>query len=248
MEAITKIERINLSEKVYRVLKREIANHRFLPRSHLNVEKLTRDLGVSRTPVWEAIRRLEQEGYLTVEPKKGVLIQELTPETAIELYTVREALEALAIRAAIDRIGARGCTEMERCLNEQKEVIDRNNLVGYSQLDFEFHGYIYTHCNNKTLQEMLENIKNKSRPIAMLITPILPLLYHDHVVILEALRARDAERAEKAIRKHIVNMIEKIKEDSMAGDWSQRTSLSAKNPRALSSQSTSLEIVIPGDV
>jgi len=51
-------------------------------------------------------------------------------------------------------------------------VIEEEDLVGYSRLDFDFHGFIYNSCNNKVLQEMLENIKNKSRPIAMLITPI----------------------------------------------------------------------------
>jgi len=77
METIAKIQKVNLSDQVYSVLKEMIANYRFVPGSYLNLEQLTRDLGVSRTPAWEAIRRLEQEGFVTIEPKQGVLISAL---------------------------------------------------------------------------------------------------------------------------------------------------------------------------
>ncbi len=219
METITKIQKVNLSDQVYSILKEMIANYRFIPGSYLNLEQLTRDLGVSRTPVWDAIRKLEQEGFVKNEPKKGVLILELTPETAIELYTVRELLEGLAVRLAVERIDDGTLKKMAQCLKEQEKVIEEKDLIGYSRLDFDFHGFIYTSCNNKVLQEMLENIKNKSRPIAMLITPILPRLYHDHVEIFEALKQRDGEKAEKTIRDHCRNMLEKIKEDTKNGNW-----------------------------
>jgi DNA-binding GntR family transcriptional regulator len=219
METLTKIKKVNLNDQVYDILKEMIANYRFIPGSHLNLEQLTRDLGVSRTPVWDAIRKLEQEGFVKIEPKKGVLISELTPETAIELYTVREPLEVLAVRLAVERIDDQTFKKMAQCLKKQEKVIEDKDLIGYSRLDFDFHGLIYNSCNNRVLQEMLENIKNKSRPIAMLITPILPRLYHDHVEIFEALRQRDREKAEKMIQDHCRNMLEKIKEDTENGKW-----------------------------
>jgi DNA-binding GntR family transcriptional regulator len=219
METLRKIQKVNLNDQVYDILKEMIANYRFIPGSHLNLEQLTRDLGVSRTPVWDAIRKLEQEGFVKIEPKKGVLISELTPETAIELYTVREPLEILAVRLAVERINDQTFKKMAQCLKKQEKVIEDKDLIGYSRLDFDFHGLIYNSCNNRVLQEMLENIKNKSRPIAMLITPILPRLYHDHVEIFEALRQRDSEKAEKMIQDHCRNMLEKIKEDTRNGNW-----------------------------
>jgi DNA-binding GntR family transcriptional regulator len=219
METLRKIQKVNLNDQVYDILKEMIANYRFIPGSHLNLEQLTRDLGVSRTPVWDAIRKLEQEGFVKIEPKKGVLISELTPETAIELYTVREPLEVLAVRLAVERMDDQTFKKMAQCLKKQEKVIEDKDLIGYSRLDFDFHGLIYNSCNNRVLQEMLENIKNKSRPIAMLITPILPRLYHDHVEIFEALRQRDREKAEKMIQDHCRNMLEKIKEDTENGNW-----------------------------
>jgi DNA-binding GntR family transcriptional regulator len=219
METLTKIQKVNLNDQVYDILKEMIANYRFIPGSHLNLEQLTRDLGVSRTPVWDAIRKLEQEGFVKIEPKKGVLISELTPETAIELYTVREPLEGLAVRLAVERMDNQTFKKMGQCLKKQEKVIEDKDLIGYSRLDFDFHGFIYNSCNNRVLQEMFENIKNKSRPIAMLITPILPRLYHDHVEIFEALRQRDREKAEKMTRDHCRNMLKKIKEDTKNGNW-----------------------------
>jgi DNA-binding GntR family transcriptional regulator len=219
---IAKIQKQNLGDQVYGILKEMIANYRFIPGSYLNIEQLTRDLGVSRTPVWDAIRKLEQEGFVRIEPKKGVMILELTPETAIELYAVRELLEGMAARLAVERIDDETLAKMAQCLKEQKKVIDEKNLIGYSRLDFDFHGLISNLCSNRVLQEMLQNIKNKSRPIAMLITPILPRLYHDHVEIYEALKQRNGEKAEKAIRKHCRNMVKKIKEDTRTGNWLKR--------------------------
>jgi len=64
METLGRIQKQNLSDQVYTLLKEMIANYRFIPGSYLNLEKLTRDLGVSRTPVWDAIRKLEQEGFV----------------------------------------------------------------------------------------------------------------------------------------------------------------------------------------
>jgi DNA-binding GntR family transcriptional regulator len=219
METLGRIQKQNLSDQVYTLLKEMIANYRFIPGSYLNLEKLTRDLGVSRTPVWDAIRKLEQEGFVRIEPKKGVMILELTPETAAELYAVRELLEGMAARLAVERIEDGALAEMARCLKEQKKVIEEKDLIGYSRLDFDFHGFISSSCSNKVLQEMLQNIKNKSRPITMLITPILPRLYHDHVEIYKALKQRDGEKAERAVRNHCRNMLKKIKEDTKTGNW-----------------------------
>jgi len=219
MEKIVKIQRLKLGDQVYKFLKQRIANHRFVLGCHLNIEELTRDLGVSRTPVWEAIRRLEREGLVRNEPKRGVMVVELTPKAAIELYTVREVLECLAIRFSVDRMDEKTLKRMAQSLKKQKKVIGQRDLVAYSQLDFEFHGFIYEKCDNALLQEMLETIKERARPINMLITPILSDLYHDHVLILEALECRNKEKAEEAISRHNRLLLEKIKKDVSSGNW-----------------------------
>lgn len=163
-------------------------------------------------------------GLCPERAKKGVRILQLTPETALELYAVREVLEALAVRSAAEAMGKDTLDEMARCLHRQKGVIRKKDLVGYSELDFEFHGTIYGSCGNRTLQELLETLKNRSRPINFYITPLLPRLYQEHLAILEALKEHNADRAEKAIRDHNRTILEKIRADVTSGAWRQGTS------------------------
>jgi DNA-binding GntR family transcriptional regulator len=179
-----------------------IAEHRFVPGSRLNVEELTRKLGASRTPVWEAVRKLEQEGLLRSIPHRGVFLVELTRKEAMDLYTVRELLEGMAAGLAVARITDKVLDKMEKSLQRQVSMVAQCDLVAYSREDFHFHALVYAASGNAFLQDILEGIKHKARPIGMQITPILSELLHDHRNIVAALRARDALRAETAFREH----------------------------------------------
>lgn len=213
------IKREILSSRVLEVLQEMIANHRFQPGTRLNVEQLAKELGVSRTPVWEAIRRLEQEGLLVNIPNRGVFMSVLTPEMAIDLYAVRSVLEELAGTLAAEHIAKGTLGLMERCLAKQRLVIKKADLVGYSRLDFEFHALVYENCGNPYLQEFLEAIKNKMRPTTMHIKPILSRLYRDHVGILDALKTRDPKRAGRALRMHCEKMIKQIEKSIETRTW-----------------------------
>ena len=102
-------------------------------------------------------------------------------------------------------------------------------MVSYSRLDYDFHAIVYEASGNRTLQEMLETIKNKMRPIAMHINPILSSLYHDHVEILEAFKERNPDKAEAAFRKHNLQMIAQIKNSMETDEWKEAPTEN-KNP------------------
>lgn len=216
-----KIERKKLSNQVYDILKEMIANHRFQPGARLNVEQITKELGVSRTPVWEAVSRLEQEDLVENIPNRGVFMAVLTPQKALELYAVREVLEGMAARLAAVRIDQKSLAIMEACLEQQKLVVKQGDLKEYSKLDFRFHATVYESCGNAYLQEMLEAIKNKMRPIQLSIQvePVLSRLYEDHVRLLNALRAHDPDKAEMVFREHNQFMIALINKEAEAGRW-----------------------------
>src|SRR5665647_972621 len=114
-----KVNRQRLSHQVYDILKEMIADHRFNPGTRINVEQITKEVGASRTPVWEAVHRLIQEGLLVSIPNRGVFMAALTPKQAIELYTVRESLESLAARLAIPNVNEKTIKKMTKCLDEQ---------------------------------------------------------------------------------------------------------------------------------
>ena len=185
---MAKIKRENLNSKVYSALKLMIANYRFKPGVRINVEQITKELGVSRTPVWEAIRRLEQEGLVVNSPNKGVFMNSLTPEEALDLYAVREVLEGMAARLAAERIDEKALAKLDKSLQKQKKIIENGDLVAYSQVDFDFHAIIYEASGNVFLKELLQNIKNKMRPISMHVGGFLHSFFDDHTLLVDALK------------------------------------------------------------
>jgi DNA-binding GntR family transcriptional regulator len=216
---MVEITKVRLSNQVYAALKEMIAIHRFEPGSRVNVEQLTKELGTSRTPIWEAVHRLIQEGLLTDIPNRGVFMVELTPAAALELYVVREALEGLAARCAVRNIDAQTLRKMKESMADQREVVASRDLAGYSRLDFEFHGLVYEASGNTLLREMLDTIKHKMRPIAMHIDLVLPQLLKEHDDIVTALELRDEQKAELAFNIHNRHLIRQIEESSEGDAW-----------------------------
>ena len=214
---MAKLVPVNLSERAYFKIKKMLSDYKYSPGSRLNVEQLARDLGISRTPIWEAVRRLEQEGLVKNIPKRGVFLVELTRKAAIELYSVREVLEGMAARLAVQRISDKALEKMEKLVQEQEKIVAEEDLVAYSKSDFEFHAQIYAACDNGILREMLESIKEKLRPIDMRITPILTELFNDHQMIVRAMRLRDALLAESAFREHNQRVLKQLHAEDLDG-------------------------------
>jgi DNA-binding GntR family transcriptional regulator len=218
---VPKLQREKLSNQIYGVLKEMIADHRFQPGARLNIESIARELDVSRTPVWEAVRRLEQEGLVENIPNRGVFMSSLTPEQVLDLYAVREVLEGMAAGLAAARIDDSSLEKMARCIDRQREVIADQDVLAYSKLDFEFHATVYDACGNEWLKELLETIKNKMRPLTLHMQPDFSELIDQHAALLHALRGRDPEKAAKAFRRHNQYMMAQIREDLDAGRWKQ---------------------------
>jgi DNA-binding GntR family transcriptional regulator len=207
---ITPLIKTNLNDQIYPILKEMIADQRFNPGGSINVEQLTHELGVSRTPVWEAIRRLEQEGIVVHTPHKGVRVRELTREMALELYGVREALETTAARQGAGRATPQLIARMGKCLEKQAQIVKQEDAVAYSQSDHEFHLLIHEASGNRLLQEILEGLRYRALPLAFRLTPQFAEFLGYHRLVLEAFKKKDGPGAEKAIRRHNLRMIELI--------------------------------------
>lgn len=219
MPDLPKIQRDKLSNKVYSILKDMIVDYRFNPGSRINIEEMSKQLGVSRTPVWEAIAKLEREGLVQNVPNRGVFMAVLSAEDALDLYAVRSVLEGMAARLAADRMDDITLQKMQKCLEKQGPVCEKQDVIAYSRLDFEFHGAVYDACGNSFLKDVLTLIKNKMRPINMHIQPILPLLYNDHIKLLQALKTHNAEDAERILVEHNRCVMGHIREELEAGRW-----------------------------
>ena len=206
-----RVVKSNLNTQVYDILKEMIADQRFLPGSSLNVEKLTQELGVSRTPIWEAIRRLEQEGIVAHTPHKGVRVVELTRKMALELYEVRETMEGFAARLGAERANQTLVNRMKKILAEQLTVVEKEDAVAYSRTDHEFHLLVYEACGNDLLKDILEGLRYRALPLAFKLSPHFAEFYNFHQQIVTAFENKDGTEAEAAMRKHNQRMLELLK-------------------------------------
>jgi len=205
-----KLEKQTLREQAEEAMMEMIRSYRFAPGKWINAERLAKDLGVSRTPVWQALKNLEKEGLVTYVPKRGMRMTQMTPEMARDLYQVRGLLEGLAVRLAAKEMTRKDISRMEAILAKQRQIIQRPDVVEYSKADFLFHGIIYDACGNWLLHELLENIKTRSRPFVCDIAPILGELVEDHVQIVDALKRQDGDQAEKVMLRHNQRMSRQI--------------------------------------
>jgi len=207
---MAKIIKENLNTKVYSALKQMITNYRFKPGERINVEQIAKELGVSRTPIWEAIRRLEHEGLVFNSPNKGVFMFTLSTEEALDLIAVRETLESMAAKLAAERIDDRTLNKLEKILEKQKKIVENKDMLAYSQADTDFHAMIYATTGNMFLCEVLENIFSKLRPVAIHVGDFIQGFYKDHIEILKALKSRDPKKVQECLHRHtqyIMNII-----------------------------------------
>ncbi len=205
-----KLARLTLKEQADKALREMISSYRFLPGKWINVERLAKDLGVSRTPVWQAMMDLEKEGLVEHIPNQGIRMAEMTLQMAYDLYTVRGLLEGMVGRLAAKNTNKRGMARLESILKEQHQIVRDQNVVAYSISDLEFHGLIYDFCDNWLLKELLENIKVRSRPFVCDIRPIMTELYQDHIELVDALKNHDPAKAERVMRRHNRRMRRRI--------------------------------------
>jgi DNA-binding GntR family transcriptional regulator len=207
---VKKLERLTLKKQAEKALREMIASHRFTPGKWINVENLAKELAVSRTPVWQALKDLEKEGLVTHEHGKGIRMVQMTLEMAWDLYTVRGVLEGMAASLATDRISTVALRRMESILKKQAHTVQQCDLLEYSRSDFDFHAIIYESCGNWLLRELLENTKRRSRPFVCDLTPVLKALYQDHRDVVEAFRKKDTEVAKKIMKTHNKRMQDHI--------------------------------------
>jgi DNA-binding GntR family transcriptional regulator len=211
---IPKLTRNTLKEQAYQALRAMIVSHRFSPGKWINVEQLVQELGVSRTPIRLALKQLEEEKLVRHIPNRGVSLVEMTLPMALDLYRIRGVLEGMAARLAAINMNSKTQSRLDAILREQTAIIKKKDLLKYSASDFDFHGLIYDACGNWLLKELLDNIKNRSRPLVIELDPILPALYDDHQKVVQAFKKRDGAAAARIMKQHNVRMYRYIEKTS----------------------------------
>jgi DNA-binding GntR family transcriptional regulator len=156
--AIAPLLHESLGERVYRTVRDLILSQVFPPGSKLNVEQICRDLGVSRTPVWDTMRRLESEGLVNTVPRHGVFVLNYGADQIRDLFAVRGALEALAVRQAATQLDADGHAALEASIKEMEHAAAAGLMEQYSRAAIDFHDRVLAAARNQVLSRLLENV------------------------------------------------------------------------------------------
>jgi DNA-binding GntR family transcriptional regulator len=205
--------RTYLADTVYETLRRAIVEREFDPGEPLTEHDLSRRFGVSRTPVREALAKLERDRLVRVVPKKGAFVRSLSHDDIRELYQVREALESLAVRLAGPRLDREELAGFETRFREIKAAGRKAAYTEVRALGEEFHRYLLKQSGNARLLEMLEHIREQIRSVwtmSMLAPRRVQGLVHEHLAIIAALKRGDVRHAERLMVAHVRRVRETI--------------------------------------
>ncbi len=206
-------EYLPLRDVVFKTLRKAIIKGKFQPGERLMEEKIASMLGVSRTPVREAIRMLELEGLVIMIPRKGAEVADITIEDLRDALELRRALEVLSVGLACERIDDAGKKELIAVGVEFKEAINSKLVPAIVDKDEEFHDVIFRASGNKKLITTSMNLREQVYRYRY--EYVKNFSYHDKLIkehdeITRAILSGDREKAEEVMRLHIQNQEETV--------------------------------------
>lgn len=204
-----------LREIVFHKLREAILQGQLKPGERLMELQLASELGVSRTPIREAIRMLENEGLAVTVPRKGAQVAGMTEKDMEDVLEIREALDELAVQTACDRITVQQLTELTQTMQNFETSIQEGDLTKIAKYDVEFHDIIYKATDNPKLATVQNNLREqiyRYRVEYLKDKNNYPALIHEHREILAALKQRNKESVKDIMRNHIRRQAEAVKD------------------------------------
>ncbi|HMF47991.1 MAG TPA: GntR family transcriptional regulator [Candidatus Saccharimonadales bacterium] len=197
----------NLSARVYNQIKQLILCNEIMPGQKLHHQELSERLGVSRTPVREALTRLVQEGYVSFLPNRGFTCKEIRIQEAEELYDLREALEAFAVEKAIAKLTQASLDQLRKKMSSYGRDVQKRFTRERLVYDQDVHMQIIRLAGNETLTNTLSHVFERivlKRRTDGLYDPARGLTAHEeHMRLLDAMQQRNVSAAVAIIREHI---------------------------------------------
>jgi DNA-binding GntR family transcriptional regulator len=207
---MTPSQKLNSEDSVYRKLKTAIRKRYIKQGSQLVEVTLAQQLGVSRTPVRSAIKRLEAEGLVNSIPNRGAFVITPTQKEIEETFLVRAQLEIMAANLTAKHITSLQVNELRNLIHVEAQVFDENNLDEYYAANDNLHLRIAEFSGNKVLYCYIKELLERTRIFLILYDPFYKLEYRptsEHTAIIEALAKGDPEEASKAVLNHIHSSI-----------------------------------------
>ena len=175
--------------------------------------QLANKLGVSRTPIREAIRKLELEGLVLMIPRRGAEVAEITEKNLRDVLEVRCALEELGVQLACDRIDGEGIAKLHEAAERFRSVLDSDDITQIAQADEAFHDVIFMATGNDRLIQLLNNLREQMyryRIEYLKKKECYSQLLEEHAGIIRAIEDHDKESATKITIVHINNQVDTV--------------------------------------
>jgi DNA-binding GntR family transcriptional regulator len=214
---------LSLKDRAYRAIKEAILTLSLEPGTALVESDLAAQLGISKTPVRDALQELEREGFVARVPFKGTYVTDLTAQDVSEIFQLRAVLEGLAARLATPVFTAEELAQLTQNLDDAEAALAAGDLALCSEKSRSLHQAIIAHAGNERLRQIIRNLDDHVQRLRIMsdrITGRLSISLQEHRRVLETLYARDPAAAEAAIRDHLFSVLQDLatsKEPAGAG-------------------------------
>ena len=201
-------DRYSLRGRVFTKIRDDILSGRYKDNEELKEARIGKELGVSRTPVREALRQLELEGLVRIVPNRGAFVTAISAKDVRDIYMIRSRLEGLAARWACEHISKDQLETMEENVYLAEFHAGKGHMEQMTELDNQFHHTLYDACNSKMLRHLLIDYHEyllRVRKKALSTIDRGTASNKEHRAIMEAIRAGNADLAERLASEHMKN-------------------------------------------
>ena len=210
---VTMNEYLPLRDVVFNTLRQAILRGELKPGERLMEIQLANKLGVSRTPIREAIRKLELEGLVLMIPRKGAEVADISEKSLKDVLEVRRALEELSVKLTCDRITKEEIKELEQAAENFRKTMKSKDITEIAEADVRFHDVIYTATKNQKLIQLLNNLHEQMyryRIEYLKDEEVYPKLLKEHKEIIERINRGEKEEAARIVCEHIDNQVNAV--------------------------------------
>lgn len=202
-----------MRSRVFQSIRDDILKGKYSEKEELREATLGKELGVSRTPVREALRQLELEGLVEIVPNKGAYVTGISPKDVHDIYMIRSMLEGLCVRWAAEHITSEQLEALEEVILLAEYHVEKGHSAQMTELDGKFHQILYDACESRILEHVLSDFHKYvqlTRRKSVKTEDRARKSIEEHRKMLEAIRAKDVERAERLANVHIMHVMENL--------------------------------------
>ncbi len=202
-----------MSEFIYGSLKDSIINNELKSNQRINEKQLAEYFKVSRTPIREAVLRLEAKGFVRIDSYRRAVVKEISYKELMEIFQALGALDRLAVSQAVDNLTAQNIDKLEGFIKKMERNCNLKSIEKYFEFNEKFHDEIWKAVDNKLLLEILNLVRDRmrrytyARIFAFKKPEALEKSFEQHKALLMALRKKDKEKLKKMIVEHRVSLL-----------------------------------------